>query len=112
VLQNHTASLFQVGTWITGHFAMAAIDAKNGKVVYAQTAVASPDRIADTPQADIGEANWAPNAAALTAQQAVNIQSAVKDILENGVDETLLQSGLFGVMPKAVPDPGQSIKAN
>jgi hypothetical protein len=91
---------------------MAAIDAKTGKVIYAQTAVASPDRIADTPQADIGEANWAPSAAALNPQQAVNIQAAMKDILENGVDETLLQSGLLGVLPKAAPDPVLSIKAN
>lgn len=112
VLQNHTASLFQVGTWVTGHFAMAAIDAKSGKVIYAQTVAASPDRIADTPQADIGEANWAPDAAALTPQQAINIQVAMKDILENGVDETLLQSGLFGVIPKAAPDTGPSTKAN
>jgi hypothetical protein len=112
VLQNRTANLFQVGTWITGHFAMAAIDARSGKVIYAQSAVASPDRIADTPQADIGDANWAPDAASLTPQQAANIQAALKNILDDGVDETLLQSGLFGVIPKAAPDAGVTIKTN
>lgn len=112
VLQNHTATLFQVGTWVTGNFAMAAIDARTGKVIYAQSVVASPDQIADTPQADIGDANWARDAAAMTPEKSANIQAALKAILENGVDETLLQSGLFGVIPKAAPDAGVTMKAN
>ena len=86
-------------TFVFAHYAVVAIDARTMKVLEAHSAVASPEHAVSAPHQDVAASDWPETAAELTPQRTTVIRSALSDIVDDTVDETLLQMDLLGVIP-------------
>ncbi len=107
---NKTSSLPEIaeGTYVFAHYAVAAIDARTMKVVFAKGAQMSPASDMSAPQRLLNAVSWPSSSPPVFPSDEMDqFHAAMNGILDESVNETLLQLLLLGVTPVeglALPD--------
>lgn len=109
LFQNEVANV----TAVFAKYAVLLVDAHTLKVVVSRSAVTSPNYLQPEPFVPIDDKLWPKNTANMTQDEANALESILRPLVADTVDETLLSMGLTGMMidrePPAAPAASASL---
>jgi hypothetical protein len=109
---NYRPGRGEIKTAVYANFAIALIDAKTLKILWANLAVTSPKYASLLPAQEVDNSLWPASPPNVTSEQLTRLREMAAELLRDTVPETLFRMGLTGMMASEEPPPVAQPSAN